>query len=242
MPLATRQSHLGRNLFGISSLAFGIVTLVWHNYKDWDQLRPFLNATTGPIFLYAVSTGWILGGLAILFRRTTKAGAAILCAVYLTFAVLALPRIVSAPKVYDSWGNFFEQFSHVTGAALIWTVLSPRIGRICLGLCTLSFALEQAFYLNATATLVPKWLPPSQNFWAITTTFAFFLAALALLSNRAALLAARLLSAMIVSFGVLVWIPILLSAPHVHFNWSETAETFAIAGVAWILADLLAAA
>jgi len=32
---------------------------------------------------------------------------------------------------------------------------------------------------------------------------------------------------------------LLLSDPHSHTNWSETAETFAIAGTAWILADLL---
>jgi len=34
-------------------------------------------------------------------------------------------------------------------------------------------------------------------------------------------------------------VPLLLSDNHNHTNWSETAETFAIAGTAWILADLL---
>jgi hypothetical protein len=42
-----------------------------------------------------------------------------------------------------------------------------------------------------------------------------------------------------VSFGVLVWIPLTLSHPFSHANWSENAETFGIAGAAWILADLL---
>jgi hypothetical protein len=45
---------------------------------------------------------------------------------------------------------------------------------------------------------------------------------------------------MLVSFGLLVWIPLLFSDPHTHSSWTETAETFAIAGAAWILADLLA--
>jgi hypothetical protein len=36
-----------------------------------------------------------------------------------------------------------------------------------------------------------------------------------------------------------VWVPLLLSNPNSLTNWSETAETFAIAGTAWILADLL---
>jgi hypothetical protein len=108
-----------------------------------------------------------------------------------------------------------------------------------LGVCAVSFALEQAFYLHATTTLVPKWIPPGQKFWAIATTVLFALAAVALVTNRMALLAARLLTLMLVLFGLLVWVPILLSAPRSPGNWSEFAETFAIAGAAWILADLL---
>ncbi|MGA3088314.1 MAG: hypothetical protein ABSD75_06855 [Terriglobales bacterium] len=135
----------------------------------------------------------------------------------------------------------------MTGAMVVYarlsSALSPeslhRIGRILLGICVTSFALEQAIYLRATANLVPKWVPPSQMFWAETTTVLFALAAVALLANRMALLAARLLTAMVVSFGLLVWVPLILSDPHNHTNWSENAETFAIAGAAWILADLL---
>ena len=134
---------------------------------------------------------------------------------------------------------------HWSGAGLRELVIGMvaatlnRIGRILLGICTVSFALEQAFYLNPTATLVPKWIPPGQMFWAIATTVLFALAALALLANQKPLLATRLLTAMVLGFGLLVWIPLVLSHPHEHANWSETAETFAIAGAAWILADLL---
>src|SRR5207244_10044829 len=114
-----------------------------------------------------------------------------------------------------------------------------RMGRILLGMCVASCTLARAIYLGATAVLVPKWLPPGQMFWAVTTTVFFALAALALLTNRMALLAARLLTMMLVIFGLLVWVPLVLSDPHNHTNWSENAETFAIAGATWILADLL---
>jgi hypothetical protein len=242
-----RSSSLGRHVFGAASLLFGLVTLAWHNYNDWDQLRYILNATDGPVFLYAVAAAQIVGGGAIQFRRTANTGAIILSAVYLVFALLCVPRIVATPQIYDRWGNFFEQFSLVTGAALIYTRWSSlwrpetlhRIGCISLGLCAGSFALEQAIYLNNTIILVPKWLPPSQMFWAIATTVFFALAAVALLTNRMALLATRLLTIMLVSFGLLVWIPLLVSHPRSHTNWSEAAETFAIAGTAWIIADLL---
>ena len=75
-------------------------------------------------------------------------------------------------------------------------------------------------------------------FWAVTTIVLFALAALALLMNRMALFAARLLTMMLVIFGLLVWVPLVLADPHSHTNWSENVETFAIAGTAWILADL----
>jgi hypothetical protein len=232
--------RLGRHVFGSASLAFGLITLAWHNYKDWDQLRYILNAISGPLFLYAVAAAWIFGGSAIQFRRTEKTGAILLCAVYLVFALLCVPPIVAAPRIYDRWGNFFEQFSLVTGAALIYAPEAlNRIGRISLGMCAGSFALEQGIYLNNTIVLVPKWLPPDQRFWAIATTALFVLAAVALLVNLMALVAARLLAIMIASFGLVVWIPLLVSQPRSHTNWSEAAETFAIAGSAWILAELL---
>src|SRR5205823_8597403 len=147
----------------------------------------------------------------------------------------------------NSWGNFFEQFSLVTGPAIVYARWSSawsretlnRIGRILVGICAASFTLEQAIYLGATANLVPKWLPPSQMFWAVATTVLFALAAVALLMNRMALLAARLLTMMLVLFGLLVWVALLVSDPHNPTNWTETAETFAIAGTVWILADLL---
>ena len=181
------------------------------------------------------------------FVGPRKTGALVLSAVYLVFALLRVPRIVAAPQIYNSWGNFFEQFSLLSGAAIVYARLSSawsretlnRIGRSLLGICAVSFALEQAIYLHATAVLVPKWLPPGQMFWAVTTTVFFALAALALLTNRMALLAARLLTMMLVIFGLLAWVPLVLSDPHNHTNWSENAETFAIAGASWILADLL---
>jgi hypothetical protein len=225
-------------VFGAATLASGLIALLWHDYGQWPQLR---------LLVFGAAVAQIAGGAAMQFRRTTKAGAAVAGAAYLVFALLCMPGILAAPKVYNSWGNFFEQFSLLTGAAIVyacWSSAWPaemlkRIGRVLLGVCTASFCLEQAFYLGPTASLVPKWLPPSQMFWAEATTVAFALAAVALLTNRVTLLATRLLTTMIVLFGVLVWIPLLFSGPHSPTNWSETAETFAIAGSAWILADLL---
>ena len=229
---------LGRYVFGVAALASGLITLAWHDYNGWHQPR---------YLVYAAGAAQIFGGAAIQFRRTAKTGAVVLVAVFLVFATLCVPGILAKPQIYNNWGNFFEQFSLVTGAAIVYARLSSawsretlhRIGRILLSLCATSFALEQAIYLQATAGFVPKWIPPSQMFWAVVTTAAFALAAVALLTNRMALLATRLLTLMLVMFGLLVWVPLVVSDPRNHPNWSEFAETFAIAGTAWILADLL---
>jgi hypothetical protein len=238
MTTSEPSSNLGRHVFGVAALVSGLITLACHDYNEWPQLR---------LIVYAAAAAEILGGAVIQFRRTAKTGASVLGAAYLVFVLLCVPGIVAKPQIYNSWGNFFEQFSLVIGAAIVYARLSSawspetlhRTGRILLGICVASFTLEQAFYLRATATLVPKWIPPSQMFWAVTTTVLFALGAVALLANRMALLAARLLTAMVVGFGLLVWVPLIFSDPHSHTNWSENAETFAIAGAAWILADLL---
>src|SRR5882724_9195623 len=238
MTVSTPNSNLGRHVFAVAALAFGLITLAWHDYHDGHQLHHIV---------YAAAAALIFGGATIQFRQTAKAGTVVLGGAFLIFVLRCVPGIVAAPQIYNSWGNFFEQFSLLTGAAIVYARLSSawspetlnRIGRILLGICAASFTLEQAIYLDATAHLVPKWVPPSQMFWAVATTVSFALAAVALLTNRRALLAARLLTMMVVSFGLLVWVPLVISDPHNHTNWSENAETFAIAGAAWILADLL---
>src|SRR5271163_313788 len=195
MSVLTPSSNLGRHLFGAATLASGVITLAWHDYNGSHPLR---------YLVYCASAALIFGGAAIQFRRTAKTGAAVLGAAYLVFALLCVPGIVVAPRIYNSWGNFFEQFSLMSGAVIAYARWSStwsremidRIGRILLGICVVSFTLEQAIYLDATAKFVPKWIPPSQMFWAVTTTVLFALAAVALLTNRVALLAARLLTMM----------------------------------------------
>ncbi|MGA2420436.1 MAG: hypothetical protein ABSG69_10150 [Candidatus Acidiferrum sp.] len=237
-----RGLNLGRHVFGVATLAIGVVTLTWHDYKEPHQLR---------YVVYAAAAAQVVGGAAMQFCRSAKTGTAVLVAAFLVFTILCVPGIVAAPRIYNSWGNFFEQFSLLIGATIAfvrwssvsWSAWSPetlrRSGCILLGVCSVSFALEQTFYLRATARLVPTWVPPSQMFWACATTLAFALSGVALLTGWMALLAARLVTLMIASFGILVWVPLTLSDPRSHTNWSENAETFAIAGTIWILADLL---
>jgi len=186
----------------------------------------------------------IAGGIGMQHPRTARLAAVVLCVVYLCFSLACVPGIVAAPKVYAAYGSFFEQFCLFSGAMALYAAtgakakISGRLARLGLGVCAVSFAVSQVVYLSFTAELVPKWIPPSQKFWAIATTVAFALAALALLANRQGRLAAGLLTLMLVLFGVLVWVPRVMAHRQVHGNWSECALTFLIAGAAWMVADL----
>jgi uncharacterized membrane protein YphA (DoxX/SURF4 family) len=241
---------LGRHVFGLAAIGFGVFALVWHDFNIWQQIRPLGNVPGREILVYIVAAVEIFGGIAIQFRQGARAGAIALGTLYLIFALLWLPLFAQKPQVYDSLGNFFEQFSLVAGAMIVYATLGAndardaklaRIGYYCFGICVISFTLEQLIYLSGTARFVPKWIPPGQMFWAVTTTIAFALAAIALLTGRSALLAARLTTAMIVGFGLLVWLPAPFTDPHSLTNWAGNAENLGIAGSAWIVADYLTA-
>jgi uncharacterized membrane protein YphA (DoxX/SURF4 family) len=226
--------YLGRHVYGLAAVLFGIITLVWHDFNTWQQIRALGNVPHREILVYMAAAIEIFGGVAIQWTRTARAGALALGSLYLIFALLWVPFIVAEPRVYDRWGNFFEQFSLVSGALIVYGSLrtsdsrpaatAAPVGYICFGICVVSFTLEQLFYLSGTASFVPKWIPPGQMFWAITTTIAFALAAIALLSGRSALPASRLLTAMIIGFGLLVWLPAPFADAHKMINWAGNAQ------------------
>lgn len=233
----------GRYAYGLAAIGAGICAWVWHDFSALGGVPH------REILVYILVSIEILGGAAVAWPRTARAGAVALGAVYLTFALLGVPSIIKHPLVYNGYGNFFEQFSFVSGAMIVYACSGPvapartarlaQIGYYSFGICVVSFALEQLFYLSATVGFVPKWIPPGQMFWAIGTTVAFALAAIALLTGLMARLAARLTTAMIVGFGLLVWLPALIANPHSFANWAESTETLGIAATAWIVADFL---
>jgi uncharacterized membrane protein YphA (DoxX/SURF4 family) len=238
-------SNLGIYVYGVSTIALGVIGLVWADFaNDWQRVPkdvPYREAFACTAALYE-----LLGGAAILWRRTARVGAMMLALIYSVFAWLWVLPVVASPQVYDVWGNFFEEFSLVIAAVVICLWLTPpdsvlagrtvQIAR-CYGICVISFALEHLFYVRETATFVPAWIPPGQLFWAIATAFFFLLAAFSILSGILAGLASRLLTAMIVGFEVLVWAPRLFAFPPEHFSWAGNGICLVLAGGSWVVAD-----
>ena len=190
----------------------------------------------------------VAGGIGMLHPRSVRSASVVLCVVYSCFSLACVPDIIAAANIYDKYGgSFFIFFSMLCGAIALYAateakaareVVLGRLARLGLGVSAISFTLGQALLLRDTAGLVPKWIPPNQMFWAILTTVAFGLAAIAILVNRQASLATRLMALMLAFFSLLVWVPHVIAHPNVHFNWSECALTFLVTGAAWMVADL----
>jgi len=242
-----KMALYGRIVFGASAVLFGVIALMWHDPDTWQNLRQIWSLPFGIVIGGCLMALLIAAGIGIQFPPTAHLAAAVLGIVYLLFSLACIPGIFAAPAVYAQYGSFFEQFSLLSGSIALFAATEANAARAaafgrlaCLGLgvCAISFTLGQIFYLRFTADLVPKWIPPNQKFWAILTTIAFGLAALAILSNRQARLATRLMTLMLALFGVLVWIPRLIAHPEAHGNWSEFGLTFLITGAAWMVADL----
>jgi len=240
-------SH-GRIAFGASAVLFGVIALMWHDSDTWQTLGQIWRLPFGTIVGGCLMTAQVAGGTGMQYPRTARLASVILGIVYLCFSLACIPDILAASSLYERYGgSFFQQFSLLCGAIALYAATEAssaralvfgRVARLGLGVCTISFALSQVLYLRATADLVPKWIPPNQMFWAILTTIAFALAAIAILINRQARLATYLMTLMLALFGVLVWIPRLIAQPKAHLNWSEFGLTFLITGAAWMVADL----
>ncbi len=225
---------MGRYLFGIAALAIGAASLAMH-----DQLVSSWSLPGATIFLDGTSLALIAGGVATMFPTATARGMLLLGIVYALFTLTFLPQIFNQPAVYASWGDVFYALALVAGAMASNGFVAPAV--TIWGLCNISFAIEQLEFFARTASLVPAWIPGGGAFWTVVTTAALALGGIALLMRRQSLLASRLLALMFLAFGITIWIPMLLTHPSSHGNWSEGLETFAIAGTAWIVADALAA-
>lgn len=239
--------ELGVRAFGVAAIVLGAAGFAWGDFAtNWQRVGP--NVPYREALAYFTAAFETIAGLAMLWRRTARTGALLLTILYSIFTLLWVIKVCAVPFVYDGWGNVFEELSLAIGGAVAYASLAPAgsplagkaglIARVY-GICPISFAIVHLINLAGVATWIPKWLPPGQMFWAITTAICFLLAAAAILSGIQAGLAARLLTAEIVGFEILVWVPKFIAAPHEHFCWAGNAISLAMVAAIWVVSDVL---
>jgi uncharacterized membrane protein YphA (DoxX/SURF4 family) len=237
-------SNLGIYVYAAGAISLGLVGLASGDFATpWQHVE--LGAPFRTPLAYLVALIEFTSGLALLWRRTARTGALTLTVVFSVFTLVWVPRaLVANLHDYDARSNVFEQFSLVVGGAVLFASLSPVGSAIArreslfarlLGLSAISFGITQIYDMPMTWT--PRWIPPSPIFWDYFTTIGFFAAAAAILSGIMAPLASRLLTAEIVSFQFLVWLPKLVAGPHQHFNWAGSALNVALASAPWVVSD-----
>jgi uncharacterized membrane protein YphA (DoxX/SURF4 family) len=240
-------SNLGLYVYGGAAIFLGALGLVSADFATtWQNVGPHIPLRVPLAYLTAVIE--LAGGIALLFPRTARAGALILTVVYSAFTLMWVPKALVNLGNFDPIGNVFEEFALVAAGLVLYATFSPAGSSIArrlpffallFGICPISFGIAHIIDMPGLLGWIPSWLPPSKMFWAYATTVGFFGAAVAILTGVAAPLAARLLTAEIVIFELLVWIPNLSAGPGNHFNWAGNAISLAMAGASWVVSDYI---
>jgi len=248
--MTAEKTTMGWRVYGLGVMALALLCLAWGNF---DQGQPVPKGFPDRTALaYVAAVFMLVAGAAVEWRRTAAWGAAALTAYYaLVVVVLMNARLVPAHYAeFGTYSNIAEQLAIAAGGLIVYAANAKidaalaarltRVGQMTFGVCALLFGGAHFFYMNLTAPLVPKWLPPSQEFWGYATGIGHIAAGVAILTGVQARLAAILLTAMYASFTLLVHAPMLLADPSSHFIWSENALNLALIGTAWVVADSLA--
>lgn len=246
-------------VFGLASIAAGILDLVWGEFEAAHQpIQALSDHIPGVKVLAYIAAIWlIVAGAAILWRTTEQAGAVGLAIIYFIFGAFLFPRFYTAPHYLGHHPGVYiavlasvaQQIILVVAALIVYWLVgvgrSPSPGaavtaRWTFGLCSVVFGLGHLTAVHDVAPMIPRWMPFGGDFWIVLTGVAFVLAGLAIVSGIHDVLAARLLGVMLLIFSALILAPMIFAYPHNHIAWGGNAYNLAAVGASWIVADWLA--
>jgi hypothetical protein len=260
-----RQMKIGVWFYGLGTALTGILDIAWGDFDASHQPIQTLGKNfPGQHLLAYVAGAWLVAaGLAILWRRSARMGAAACAIAYLIFVALWLPRYYTAIHALG-WridvllGVSFglgQLLMLIAPAALVYvsnvsnfssaatdSLLQARAtiaARWMLGLPPIFFGLLHLVGIRVFATIVPHWMSFGY-FWAGLTGIAFFLAGCAICSGIMDLMAARLLALMLLLFEGFVEIPPIFIRLHDQRTWGAAVYNVAAIGACWIFAEFLA--
>jgi hypothetical protein len=243
-----RMHSLGRRVYAFTGVSFGVIGLVWQDFGAvWQPIENLGAGEHRAVVASVYALAFLIAGIAAVVDRFARPGFAVLAALHALALLGWVPRVVNTPAV-GTLNGIAEMLSLVIGGFVAYVTVEStrstdhrmrRFGQIAFAACAFWFGLTHFVELNATASFVPKWLPPSGHFWAAATGGFYVLVSAAIVTRMYALLAARLCTVMMLSFAALIWLPMLVRDPS-HFNFCGTTVTLAMAASAWIIADSIA--
>jgi len=247
-----RIASAGHAAFAAVMIALGIQGLITGAFTPvWQPVPAGVPARDVLVYLCALIS--LAGGAGLLVARTAATAARLLLAsLVIWWLLFRVSEIVRAPGSFGAWDGCAETAVMVAGAWVLYAWFAGdrdrrqlafatgtnglRIARVLYGLALIPFGLAHLLYVNATAALVPSWLP-AHVVWVYVTATAFLAAAVAVLINVCAPLAARLSALQIGLFTLLVWVPIVAAGTKDAYQRSEFVLSTALTAAAWVVAD-----
>ncbi len=249
---------LGVVLYGFSSVAAGVFDIIWGEFEPYHQPLQALSSAIADIkiLVYLGAVMMIAAGIAIMWRRTIRNGAATLSVIYGIFGAATLRRFYTAPHYLGFHVNVFigvivslgQQLILVIAAIIVYRWVAGRnpvsrrmalFFRWAFGLSAVDFGLAHLTGIRVVASMIPKWMPLGGAFWTVLSGIAFILAGVGIVSGLLDVLAARLLSAMLLIFSIIVLAPMMFVSPDSHVSWGVNAYNLTAVASAWIMADWL---
>jgi hypothetical protein len=245
--------------YGLATVATGILNIVWGEFEASHQpIKSLGQHVAGQHVLAYIAGVWLVAaGMAILWRRTARVGAAGSAMIYLIFALFWVARFFGITHVYGfrigaiifGLGGIAAQVLLISAAAIVYAATaSPDpigreraaiAGRWMLGLPPITFGLGHLINLHVYASFVPHWVPFG-IFWVVFTGIAFLLAGSAIVSGIRDVLAARLLALMLLLFEAAVEVPPVFIQPHNQGAWGGAVYNLTAIGACWIFAEFVA--
>jgi uncharacterized membrane protein len=225
----------GRYFFAFTIIAFGIIQFVAGDFMA--GFLPVSDTMPGrKLFLYLVSTLFLVGGLSMLVPVSYKRAAKFVG--YLLLLLVLYPHLVwllSELHNPGPWTSIAENIALCGGAFIISGFPKfVKTGKILFALSLPIVAVQHFLYADFIATLIPGWIP-FKLFLAYFIGVAFTLACISILTNIKTRLACILLG-----FMFLFWV-IFLHAPRVVSNlnkepeWTSMFIAFAFCGIFFTL-------
>jgi uncharacterized membrane protein len=257
--MGDQPMKVGVWFYGLGTALTGILDIAWGAFDGSHQPIQSLGKNfPGQHILAYVAGAWLVAaGLAILWRRSARIGAAASAIAYLIFAIFWLPRYYAGIHAYGwriavfvgiSFG-LAQQLMLVAPAAIVYafsgspdSLLQKRAAiaaRWMLGLPPVIFGLFHLTSIRVFASIVPHWMSFGY-FWAGLTGIAFLLAGIAICLGIMDVLAARLLALMLLLFEGFVEIPPIFIRLHSQATWGAAVYNVAAIGACWIFAEFLA--
>jgi uncharacterized membrane protein YphA (DoxX/SURF4 family) len=252
------QMRVGVWFYGLATVATGILDIVWGGFEGSHQpIKAFGQHIPGQQVLAYIAGVWLVAaGMAILWRRTARVGAAGSAVIYLIFALFWLPRFYEVPHALGFHINILifivsglaqqlllaapgVMIYAETASDPVWRERQVIAARWMLGLSPIVFGLGHLINVPVIVRFVPHWVPFG-NFWTVLTGIAFVLAGSAIVSGIRDLLAARLLMLMLFLFELMVEIPPVFAQPHNQVAWGGAMYNLTAIGACWIFVESLA--